>query len=279
MHRPALALVLAACSGGGTPDVDSDLDGLLDSEEAALGSDPNVADTDGDGLIDGAEVAAGTDVLVADTDGDGYGDRDELHEGKDPLDPESVIYRGGWPYYFAKDQLTGGNTVGSAAPGKRIGRFRFVDQFGDTVDLFDFYNADKPVVIDISALWCQPCHEMARYIEGEPSSLRTIWPAGPDAVARGDIYWITVLGEGYEGGEPAVEGDAAEWASLFPSEHVPVLADPNYLLVDYVGLGAWPTVLLLEPDLKVSKRAAEACAQFAGTYGHPLCELDLQFPE
>lgn len=44
-------------------DVDVDEDGLLDSEELALGTDPDVADSDGDGMNDGDEVANGRNPL------------------------------------------------------------------------------------------------------------------------------------------------------------------------------------------------------------------------
>jgi len=47
-------------------DIDSDGDGLLDSEEKALGTDPKNPDTDGDGRSDGDEVRAGTDPLKFD---------------------------------------------------------------------------------------------------------------------------------------------------------------------------------------------------------------------
>ncbi|HWJ07785.1 MAG TPA: PASTA domain-containing protein, partial [Nocardioides sp.] len=43
--------------------VDTDGDGLSDADEAAAGTNPNVADTDLDGISDGQEVAAGTDPL------------------------------------------------------------------------------------------------------------------------------------------------------------------------------------------------------------------------
>ena len=44
-------------------DVDTDGDGLLDSVELGLGTDPNVRDTDGDTFNDAFEVARGTDPL------------------------------------------------------------------------------------------------------------------------------------------------------------------------------------------------------------------------
>lgn len=43
--------------------LDSDQDGLTDSEEKTYGTDPQKADTDGDGYSDGAEIKAGYDPL------------------------------------------------------------------------------------------------------------------------------------------------------------------------------------------------------------------------
>lgn len=59
-------------------DKDSDGDGLLDSEEEALGSDPNNPDSDGDGINDGDEVAQGLDPTSTDSDGDGVDDDVDL---------------------------------------------------------------------------------------------------------------------------------------------------------------------------------------------------------
>ncbi|ALM48519.1 hypothetical protein AMR72_06155 [Flavobacterium psychrophilum] len=98
---------------------DQDADGLTNTQEAAIGTNPTVADTDGDGIADGAEVTAGsnplnacspnaassacdqdgdgltndqeitagTNPLVADTDGDGILDGAEVTAGSDPLNP------------------------------------------------------------------------------------------------------------------------------------------------------------------------------------------------
>lgn len=69
---------------------DQDEDGLPDSREISLGTDPLLADTDGDGLEDGDEVAAQTDPLDRDSDHDGFADGYEVQVlFEDPLDPES----------------------------------------------------------------------------------------------------------------------------------------------------------------------------------------------
>lgn len=49
-------------TGGNPVDVDTDGDGLLDSEEASLGTDPNNPDTDGDGTLDGADSIPRSDM-------------------------------------------------------------------------------------------------------------------------------------------------------------------------------------------------------------------------
>jgi len=70
---------------------DTDGDGLTNSEEAQIGTDPLNPDTDGDGLGDGEEVKTyATNPLAPDTDGDGLGDGDEVHNRRtDPLNPDT----------------------------------------------------------------------------------------------------------------------------------------------------------------------------------------------
>jgi outer membrane protein OmpA-like peptidoglycan-associated protein len=86
-------------------DDDRDLDGLLDSVERALGTDPEDNDSDNDGLSDGLEAGSDgrysfgqdTDPLDKDTDDDGISDGDELgadgirneNTETDPLDRDT----------------------------------------------------------------------------------------------------------------------------------------------------------------------------------------------
>jgi hypothetical protein len=65
--------------------VDSDSDGLTDSEEVGAGTNINVIDTDNDGLSDYEEVKIyRSNPLNADTDADGYLDGVEVKGGYDP---------------------------------------------------------------------------------------------------------------------------------------------------------------------------------------------------
>ncbi len=68
---------------------DTDFDGLLDSDEIVIGTDPTKADTDEDGLTDSEEIAVGTDPLDPDSDDDGLEDDFEVDNGFDPNNPDS----------------------------------------------------------------------------------------------------------------------------------------------------------------------------------------------
>ncbi len=71
--------------------VDADKDGIADSHEQELGTNPNNPDTDRDGLTDGEEVAQyHTNPLNPDSDGDGLSDGDEIKIWHtDPLNPDT----------------------------------------------------------------------------------------------------------------------------------------------------------------------------------------------
>lgn len=72
-------------------DFDNDGDGLSNTRETSLGTNPNNPDTDGDGLQDGAEVNFyGTNPNNPDTDGDGLSDGAEVNTHfTDPTNPDT----------------------------------------------------------------------------------------------------------------------------------------------------------------------------------------------
>lgn len=78
LHR-AVPMSFLAQQANSASGVDTDKDGLLDEEEAKLGTDPAKADSDGDGLNDGIEVhEIGTLPTNPDTDGDWLSDGIEV---------------------------------------------------------------------------------------------------------------------------------------------------------------------------------------------------------
>ena len=68
--------------------IDSDGDGITDTDETALGTNPNSLDTDSDGLFDNEEVNIyKTNPTNPDTDGDTFVDGQEISNGYNPNGP------------------------------------------------------------------------------------------------------------------------------------------------------------------------------------------------
>jgi Tol biopolymer transport system component len=78
--------------GTNPEDPDTDGDALWDGEEVQeFGTDPLKPDSDEDGLQDGPEASSCTGPLNADTDGDGWGDGEEVARGTDPCKPDIEV--------------------------------------------------------------------------------------------------------------------------------------------------------------------------------------------
>ena len=238
---------------GTNPDVaDTDHDGVKDGKEMKIGTDPKLDDSDGDGLSDGDELDNGADPLKVDTDDDGYTDRDEVFEGHDPADEKDKIYAGDWPYFYEKKDLKGGSLKKEPKSGKLVGHLIGRDWFGNNVDLWDFHNTDKPILVDVSAQWCPPCNDLARWLHGDPSMARfdVFWPGIREAVENGDIYWVTILEE-ENSGAGAVTKTSKEWHQTYPDDPIPVIADHKKSMASYLDLHYYPTLFTLNPDLTI----------------------------
>ena len=69
------------------------------------------------------------------------------------------------------------------------------------VDIYDFAQPGKFMILDVSARWCSYCQEMAKWMDGTTNFYGQYygdeeWYSDvADAVDNGDIYWVTVLVE------------------------------------------------------------------------------------
>ena len=236
-------------------------------------------DSDGDGLLDSEEEVLGTDPQSSDTDLDGYTDAEEVHAGTDPADSTSVIYEGGWPYNMDKDVMgdPGWETV--AEEGAQLPRYTAIDQYGDEVEFYDFANQDVPIVLDMGTIWCEPCKGMAAYLSnGDLSHVeewawwRSDYEGLYELVRDGEIRWITVLFSTSETSGPADQEDAAGWDEAYPNERIPVLADGDLLLYDWIGVESYPVLNFFDSDLILQVYSDGGPYEVLGVIGDMLAE-------
>lgn len=255
----SLPLLLIGCGDPAEEaDQDTDGDGLMDADESTFGTDPGNADTDADGLSDKDEFDMGTDGTLADTDGDGYLDGDEVAAGADPSDAASLIYTGGWPYYADKDSMTDPGWDGGHATGDALPRFAWTDQFGETVDIYDYADHGVPIVLDLSGVWCYWCNEVAKWMDGQYSVLDdslagTPWyDELPGMVESGEVFWVTALDADASGGA-IKDRDLASWYEEYPNPNIAILADKEMELQGFLDVVGYPSALVLNPDMTIQK--------------------------
>ena len=237
----ALLLLNAGCTESPAEETidtsDDDDDGLNNSEEEDLGTDPNLPDSDGDGYIDG----------------------DEVHAGTDPNDAEDTIYQGGWPYNPNKDEIVDPGWDTESEIGSVLPHYTAVDQFGDEVDLYDFAGHGVPMVIDMGTIWCEPCKGMAAYLsDGDTTHVEEYawWKSDYEGlhelVQSGELFWITVLFSTSESSGPATQEDCEGWDNDYPNEMIPVLADTDLLLYDWIGVESYPVLNMLDDTMTLT---------------------------
>ena len=86
--------------------------------------------------------------------------------------------------------------------GDLIPRFEALDQFGESVDLYDFANQGKITLIELSAAWCSPCNDFAGWLTTNNQKIRenTWWKDRylpiRDMIEKGEIQLVNIMYEG-----------------------------------------------------------------------------------
>ncbi len=115
--------------------------------------------------------------------------------------------------------------------------FRLMDQNGQSVALWQFYGS--VIVLDISTMWCRPCQEIARHVEGTYQDYKD----------EGFMY-LTLLAEDFESNRPD-RSELNEWADNFGIVSAPVIQDGNGYCDSVEATGTYPAVLLIDRQMRV----------------------------
>ena len=65
-------------------------------------------------------------------------------------------------------------------------------------------------------------------------------------VQNEEVYWITVL---FSTSEVMTQENSAAWDETYPNEHIPILADGELVLYEYLGIESYPAISVLDENM------------------------------
>ena len=133
-------------------------------------------------------------------------------------------------------------------------KFIAYDQYGEQVNLYDFANQGKYILLEMGASWCSPCKKLASYFAYKDQTIISdrIWRPGYekiyDMVMNEEVYFVTVLYEDVYR-DNASKYTVEDWYSEYPDDHIPILADEDKYLHRIIKPTGIPAVTLLDENM------------------------------
>ena len=201
-------------------------------------------------------------------------------------DIELPKYLGGWPYNILKDQIIGPNLYYNCpneigcecktnndcvnnncqrAPrgsfcfpstGDIFPEFISTDQFEEQVNIYDFANQGKYILIELGAVWCAPCNDLASWFTYKDESIfNKVWWKEDyskiyEMIHNDEIYFITILYEN-ENHDYVTYDTAYEWYDNYPDDKIPILLDFDKALHSWIKPTGIPAVILVNENMEI----------------------------
>ena len=135
-------------------------------------------------------------------------------------------------------------------------RYKLMDQYGEMVDLYDFANQGKLIVIEFSTSWCQPCKDFAAWLSFGDQTVTShrFWKEEfsiiKELIKKEKIYFINIQSQDrYR--EPSSLESIEEWAYDYPDEMIPIFSDSNYDVRNWARVTAYPTMIVLNEKMEI----------------------------
>ena len=202
------------------------------------------------------------------------------------ISKNTTKYFGGWPYNPNKHKINGSNlnftcpnNIGCECStnndcvnknclkiprgsycfpkkGDVFPKFISLDQYEENVDIYDFANQGKYILVELGTVWCSPCNTVANWLAYNDSSIKTEKWWKPeynkiyDMVHNDNIYFITILYED-EKRNNATYDTVYEWFDNYPDDKIPVLVDTDKLLHTWIKPSGIPAITLLDENMNI----------------------------
>ena len=137
-------------------------------------------------------------------------------------------------------------------------RFKLIDQYGEEVDIYDFANQGKMIIIEFSTSWCKPCRELAAWLSYDDDAITQsrMWKPEyniiKDLIRQDQIYFINIQTQDVYKDPPSLDS-VEDWFQEYSDEKIPVLADSEYHARDWMRITGYPTIILLNEKMRIEQ--------------------------
>lgn len=141
--------------------------------------------------------------------------------------------------------------------GDLIPRFEAIDQFGESVDLYDFAHQGKMTLIELSSAWCSPCKDLAAWLTTNDSKImknpwwKEQYQPIRELIESGKVQLINIMFEGNEKKITANFEDILLWYTNYPDQNVPILLDEYRIMHSWVKPTGLPCIFLLDENMRL----------------------------
>ena len=141
-------------------------------------------------------------------------------------------------------------------PGDTFPHFIAVDQYGESVDIYDFSMQGKIIALEFGAAWCSPCQDLSSWLSnGNDAVTKNPWWKEEyqiirERVNKGEIIFITILFQN-EIRENASYSTAMDWHDKYPNAKIPILADEYADIHQWIKPTGYPCINLLDEHMKL----------------------------
>jgi hypothetical protein len=148
---------------------------------------------------------------------------------------------------------------GAAQVGQPAPHWIGIDSSGAEREMCDFYG--KPVMLDLSALWCGACQAFGAFMAGDDGApaaagipqadIQSVLIPFRNLVRDGTIIYITVIIEGQMPGGGVSVSDVAAWENAFGAPGVYIWGDMEeawWFMVYPSGSGGVPAFIALDHE-------------------------------
>ena len=135
-------------------------------------------------------------------------------------------------------------------------QFVGIDQYNQKVNLYNFANQNKYIIIELATTWCDACKTLADWLANNNLEIKNKrwwkddYSKVKELIQNNEVYYITIL---YEKNDRSLPNylTAQNWFNKYSDKNIPILIDEKKDIHKWVKPTGIPTAILLNDKMEI----------------------------